>query len=68
VLKVTLQVATPGAVSAVYHCLVAMTIDVKKRSNKNSENVKNVKKRDKNKKNVCKRYKTSLFSVVQLHA
>jgi len=43
VLKVTLQVATPGAVSAVYHCLVAMTIDVKKRSNKNSENVKNVK-------------------------
>jgi len=54
VLKVTLQVATPGAVSAVYHCLVAMTIDVKKRSNKNSENVKNVKK------NVTKIFKKRL--------
>ena len=68
-LKVALQVATPGAVSAVYHCLVAMIIDVKKRSNKNSENVKNVKNVTKMKKNVCKRYKTlPLFSVVQLHA
>jgi len=34
---------------------VHLTIDVKKRSSKNLQNVKKRKKRDKNKKNVCKR-------------
>ena len=62
-LKVTLQVATPGAVSAVYHCLVAMTIDVKKRSNKNSENVKNVKNVTKIKKTFVNVIKRCLFLV-----